>query len=157
MQSVLGRTSLTSAKGLQTFMPLTAVLLESSISKAAAAAEQTLVFSSLLLKKSITGGSIQNTVWDKHCVTVLAGTNIIYSIKLCVHICLWAGACQIILQSLPLYRPHLTHQIWYVGHHKFTIQLVTYANWICWWIQNSLQSEHTFTRESQSLNSPVVE
>lgn len=62
------------------------------------------VFNSLLIKKSITGGSIQNTVCDKCCVTVLSGTNIIYSIKLRVHICLWAGACEVCLfMTAPLY------------------------------------------------------
>lgn len=82
------------------------------------------VFNSLLIKKSITGGSIQNTVCDKCCVTVLSGTNIIYSIKLCVHICLWAGACEVCL----FIDRTIVPQIWYVRHHKFTIQSVTYAN-----------------------------
>lgn len=73
---VLKGTSLTSPKGLIMLMPLPAVFLESSMSKAAATAapEQTFVFSSLLIKKSITQGSIQNTVCDKCCVTVLSGT-----------------------------------------------------------------------------------
>lgn len=64
--------------------PLPAVFLESSMSKAAA--EQTFVFNSLLIKKSITRGSIQKTVCDKCFVTVLSGTNIIYSIVMRTHL-----------------------------------------------------------------------
>lgn len=100
--SILRTTSLTLPKGLLMLMPLPAVVLESSMSKAAATTEQTFVFNSLLIMKSITQGSIQNTVCDKRCVTALSGTNIIYSIKLCVHTCLWAGTCKIILQSASL-------------------------------------------------------
>lgn len=153
-KSFLQRTSLTFPKGLLLVIPSQLCSWKAMCQKLQQQQSSNKIsyqMISLLIKKSITWGSTQNTVWDERCVrTMFSGSNNAYSIKLCIHTSLWGRVCKSILQSLPVYTPqrHTPLLVCVPPHIDHLL-----SHWVSQQIQ--LTSEFTLSRAHIQILKPI--